>query len=190
MFPKTIDESVTSPWPTFWSIATGFLVTLAFFIALGALFLSFAPELVASLSGQIRKQPGRALLLGFLGLATLIGLGPVGLATIVGIPLIPIVILGIVLAWIVGYLLGAYALTLRVSEAFNVMPAGSSGRLLALAFGLAILALLNFIPFAGWILNFAVVLLGLGAITTALMSRLSRLADSRPDATPIGETRQ
>jgi hypothetical protein len=45
-------------------------------------------------------------------------------------------------------------------------------RLLALAIGVTIAALLNFIPVIGWMANFALVLLGVGAITTGLFYRM------------------
>jgi len=45
-------------------------------------------------------------------------------------------------------------------------------RLLALVFGVTIFALLNFIPVLGWMVNFALVLLGIGGMTTALFERL------------------
>ena len=41
-----------------------------------------------------------------------------------------------------------------------------------LAAGLVAFAILNFIPFLGWLINLAVVLLGLGAIAALIAGRL------------------
>ena len=45
-------------------------------------------------------------------------------------------------------------------------------RLLALVIGVSFIALLNYIPVLGWMANFALVLLGIGGITTALFERM------------------
>ena len=151
-------------WPSMFGMFAGFVVTLAFLLAIAAFFLAVAPQTVEDGRRRIVERPGASLLTGFLGLATLIGLVPVSAMTLVGIPLIPIAVLTIVAAWILSYALGAYALSLRIATAFRPEPGGNVERLLMLAAGLAILALLNFVPVAGWLLNLTVVLLGLGAI--------------------------
>ena len=45
-------------------------------------------------------------------------------------------------------------------------------RLAVLAAGLLVLALLNAIPFAGWALNFTIVLFGIGAIAVPVYQSL------------------
>lgn len=116
--------------------------------------------------------------MGVLGLSALFGLVPVSALTIVGLPLIPLVLLALVLAWTLGYLLGVYSVAMRVVDAFRegTAPQGMAVRVLA---GLVVAVLLNFVPFLGWMLNVAVVLLGLGAITAALGEALLR---GRPGA--------
>lgn len=164
---KGVDETVPSMWPSSVAMIVGLLITLAFFLTIAALFMAFSPERVESLSQRISRSPGKALLFGFIGLATLIGFIPVSMITIIGIPLIPAVMLAIVVAWMLGYLLGAYAISVRVAGVMEMSPQTPPARLLALAVGLVVIAMLNYIPIAGWILNFAVVLLGLGAMTAA-----------------------
>lgn len=169
----TIKDAVPSPWAAFVALVGGFLVTLTFYLVVSVLFQSFAPDTVARLRGIAGGHLGKALLLGFIGLATLVGLVPVSLIIIVGIPVIPVVLLAIVVAWILGYLLGAYALAMRVAEAFNLAVTSPVAKLLTVALGITVLAILNFIPFVGWIFNLAVMLLGLGAITAVIMDRLN-----------------
>ncbi len=164
---KGVDEAVPSVWPSSVAIAVGLFITLAFYLTIAALFLAFAPDRVQALSQRVSQSPGRALLFGFIGLATLIGFIPVSIITIVGIPLVPVVILAIVVAWMLGYLLGAYAISIRVARVMEVPPQSPPGQLLALAVGLVVIAMLNYIPIVGWILNFGVVLVGLGAMTAA-----------------------
>lgn len=159
--------------PTFLTVFGGFLVTLGFFVVIGALFLTLAPVQVRRLRRSIDARPGMALLTGVIGLSMLFGLVPVSAMTILGIPLVPIVLLAILLVWILGYILGAYALAMRVLRAFGTAENPVIWmRLLALVIGVSFIALLNYIPVLGWMANFALVLLGIGGITTALFERM------------------
>ncbi len=171
---RTIDESASALWPSLLTMASGFAVTLIFLMLVAALFIAFAPAMVSRLRRRAQSGLGKSVLLGFLGLSTLVGLIPVSIITLVGIPLIPLVLLAIALAWMLGYLLGLYALAMRVAEAFRGQPESPAGKLLTLAVGLLLAALINFIPIAGWLINLAVVFLGLGAISWDLCLRLIR----------------
>lgn len=171
-------HEVWSDWeypmlPTFLSVFSGFLITLGFFVLIGALFLTFAPTQVRRLRHRINARPGMALLSGVVGLSILFGLVPISAMTVVGIPLVPIVILVVLAIWTLGYVLGAYVLAIRALQGLG----GAENpeiwmRLLALLAGVTIAALLNFIPVIGWMVNFALVLLGVGGMTTALFDRM------------------
>jgi cytoskeletal protein CcmA (bactofilin family) len=169
----TIAEAVPSPWPAFVGMITGFLIMLIFFVLVGALALSFAPGTVARLKGFVQLHPGKMLLLGFVGLSTLFGMVVVSLLTLVAIPLIPFVILACFVVWVLGYLLGAYALAMKVASAFELNVQSIGGKLLTLAIAVTLLSVLNFIPIGGWILNLAIVLLGIGAMTAVLMKKVN-----------------
>ncbi len=170
-----------------WSFLFGsFVVTIAFLVAIAAIFMSFAPAASERLRTETLAHPFRSLLLGLLGLATLIGLVPVSAMTVVGIPLIPVAILFIVVAWIGGYLLGAYALSWRVATAFAGTPRGLGGGLIALAIGLVVLALLNFIPVLGWIVNLAVLLFGLGGFAVRFAQAVAPAPVARQAADGAG----
>jgi cytoskeletal protein CcmA (bactofilin family) len=151
-------------WPSIFGILSFFVVTIAFLVLVAAVAHAFGPKTTEQLRAQAVQHPFRSILLGALGLSMLVGLVPVSALTLIGIPLIPIVILLIVAVWIAGYLLGVYAVTWRVSSAFSAAPASLAGQILVLTVGLILFALLNFIPFLGWLVNLAVVLLGLGAL--------------------------
>ena len=83
-----------------------FIVSLLFFMVLGALALGFVPGQLERMREGIIAAPGRSILLGVIGLSLLIGLIPITVMTIVGIPFIPVFLLAIVVVWTVGYALG------------------------------------------------------------------------------------
>jgi hypothetical protein len=159
--------------PSFLHVFSGFLLTLGFFVVIGALFLTFTPQTVRNLRRRTEARPGMALLTSVIGLSMLFGLVPISALTVVGIPLVPIVLLAIVAVWVLGYVLGAYVLAMRSMRAFGAAESPPIWlRLLALVIGVTFVALLNFIPVLGWMANFALVLLGIGGMTTALFERL------------------
>jgi hypothetical protein len=169
--------------PTFMSLFSGFLVTLGFFFVVGAVFLTLMPKPVQRLQRSIDARPGMSLLTGVIGLSILFGLAPITALTVVGLPLVPIVLLATVGVWTLGYVLGAYALAMRVMRSLGAAEDPSIMlRLLALIVGITLVALLNFIPFLGWMANFALVLAGIGAMTTALFERLAGNAGPVLDA--------
>jgi cytoskeletal protein CcmA (bactofilin family) len=159
--------------PTFMSMLGGFVITLGFFFVLGALFLSLMPKKVARLEHLITERPGMALLAGVIGLSMLFGLVPISALTIVGIPLVPIVLLATVAIWTLGYILGAYAVAMRALRGTGASEDPTIWvRLFALLVGVTLIALLNFIPVLGWMANFALVLIGIGAMTMALFNHM------------------
>ena len=170
---KAFDGSSPSFWKLFAGIISAFIITLAFLLIVAAVFLAFKPETVERLRHRASNNVGTSLLCGFLGMATLWGLVPVSAMTIVGAPLIPIVILAIVAFWTLGYLLGAYAVFWRIAGAFGTVSETTGMKLFVIGVGLAILAILNFIPILGWLINLAIIFIGLGSITIALIGKLN-----------------
>ncbi len=165
--------------PTFMSVLGGFIVTLGFFFVIGAIFLSLMPKRVGDLEQTITERPGTALLSGVIGLSMLFGLVPISALTIVGIPLVPVVLLAIIVIWTLGYVLGAYALAMGVLRGTGAAEIPAIWmRLLVLLAGVTLVALLNFIPFLGWMANFALVLIGIGAMTMALFNRMIGATDA------------
>lgn len=154
-------------------VVIGFLINLALFLLIGAIFLSLAPNVVRSLRRDADRRPDMVILTGAIGLSILFGVVPVSILSIVGLLLLPILLLLILAAWTLGYILGAYIVAMRVMRAFGGAESPPMFlRLLALAIGVTVAALLNYIPIFGWLVNFALVLLGVGAITTGLFYRM------------------
>ena len=165
------------------SMFGAFIVSLLFFMVLGALALGFMPNQLERMQKSIASTPGRSMVLGTIGLSLLIGLVPVTALTIVGIPFVPIAILAIIVVWTLGYALGGYTVALSVWRALggDAQP-GSIVRVLLLAAAVTVVALLNFIPFVGWVANFTLVLLGIGAITRAVFGYFITDIDPARDA--------
>jgi hypothetical protein len=160
--------------PTFMSLFVAFLLTLVFFVVLGAIFLAFLPHKVEELRRSAQSRAGSAVLSGVIGLSVLFGLVPISAMTLFGIPLVPFVILALIVLWTLGYMLGAYVVAMRVLHAFGGLAEPTIFvRLFALALGVTVIAVLNFIPVIGWLVNFLVVLLGIGAIAQALFGRMT-----------------
>ena len=152
--------------PTFASLLFGFVISLLFFLVLGALMLGFMPKRLARLRRSIADAPGQTVLSGVIGLSLLFGMVPIIALTVVGLPFVPIVLLAIVVVWTLGYALGAYGVAMRIWSGFGGATDPSSiARLLVFAAAIIVIALLNFIPFVGWIANYTLVLLGVGAMT-------------------------
>lgn len=159
--------------PTFASMLFGFLISLAFFLIIGALALSFMPKRLESMRQNIVDSPGMTILLGVIGLSMLFGLVPITALTIVGLPFVPIALLGIVLIWTLGYALGAYAVAFHVWSGLTADDRpGTLTRLAVFAAAITFIALLNFIPFVGWVANYTLVLIGIGAMTRRLFNSM------------------
>ena len=157
--------------PTFASIVFWFIISLLFYVVLGALALGIMPKRLEAMRKSIVASPGRTLIAGIAGLSVMFGMVPITGLTIVGLPFVPIVVLGIIAAWTLGYALGAYAVAMRVWVGFGGDPeAKTISRLLVFAGAIITIALLNFIPFVGWVANYTLVLLGIGAMTTTLLT--------------------
>jgi len=149
--------------PPFMVMIGGFVLALAFLVIVGIIAYALAPATIEKLRRDALDRPLLSILLGALGLSMLFGLVPVSAMTIVGIPLVPLVVLAILLAWLAGYLVGVYVLSWRVFSGIASEPQTGVARLGVLVLGLITFALLNFVPFVGWAINLVAVFLGLGA---------------------------
>ncbi len=163
-------------FPTVASLFMGFVISLLFFLVLGALALGFVPDRLERLRRTAIERAGYALVFGVIGLSIMFGMVPVTAMTIIGLPFVPIVFLAIIVTWTIGYALGAYAVGMRLYSGLGgAESVTNTTRLLVLAGSLTVIALLNFIPFVGWVANYTLVLLGIGAMAESAFHRLTRL---------------
>ncbi len=178
-----------SYWPSVFGVLSFFVLTIAFLVVVAAVAHAFAPVATEQMRAQAVAHPFRSILLGGLGLSMLVGLVPVSALTLIGIPLIPVVILAIIAVWIAGYLLGVYAIAWRVGSALTTPPISLTGQLLVLTVGLILFALLNFIPFLGWLANLLATFLGLGALMQRGATALGdRQAGREPAGNPAADS--
>jgi len=135
------------------------LVTLL----LGAILLAAFPRFTSELAGEVSTNPLRA---GGVGLVGLIGV-PIALVliaiTIVGIPLTVLGFMAWGLAVFVSIPLGEYAV-----GSWALSHVDIDSRWAALVVGVVGVATLSRIPVVGWVIEFAVFLLGFGALLWVL----------------------
>ncbi|MDM7931462.1 hypothetical protein [Tabrizicola sp.] len=169
--------------PSTFALLTGFLVTLGFLTLLGGALLALAPQRVEGLRLAGIRQPALMVLFGVLGIATLSGLVPVAVMTVIGLPFVPIVVLAILLVWTLGYVLGVYVVALRLYQAFGGRedPAPAL-RIALLGGGVVAFSLLNFVPVLGWMVNFVLVLFGIGTLSTGVLRALAARIPQEPVA--------
>lgn len=169
-----IDLGLTGPLVPNWvGWVYGFLANLV----LGAVALLVFPRFSAGIADRATADPLRS---GGVGLLLFVGI-PALLAvlfvSLIGIPLglLSMLAYGFLL-WL-GYVYGAFAVGTWV---LGVADAG--GRWLALVVGLLLAAIVGFVPILGGILQFLVLLLGLGALALGGRSRYQRRTDREPDS--------
>ena len=167
------DQTESFLWISLAGLVAMFVISFLFFILVSAAFLSFKPALVERLRNDINGGLGSSLLAGIIGLSILLGLIPVAMMTIVGLLLIPIILIVGIGFWILGYLLGTYAVFWRIANSIGVRSDSVPAKLMIVAVGIVSLALVKFIPLIGWLVNLIVLLLGLGAINKLLMRKVA-----------------
>ncbi|ELZ03199.1 hypothetical protein C482_04234 [Natrialba chahannaoensis JCM 10990] len=176
------DSTLGSEWvPTFEPI--GSLLASAYILALnlllGAALLAIFPRFSDSVANQVSQKPVRS---GLVGIGVLIGIPLLLVAlaiTIVGIPFS--LVGGLLFALIiwVGIIYGRFAVA-----AWLLSAGGIDNRWLALVVGLVGGALLAQIPWIGGLLNFLFFLLGLGALTLALVQHRRTTRKQRHEREP------
>ncbi len=158
--------------PVWFSLFAGFVISTIFLLVLAAIFLTFAPRTVDGLRLRITQQPLQSFLLGVVGLSALFGMVPITGLTLIGLPFVPFAMLMILVAWTLGYVLAAYAIARRLLLAFDGPPDPSLAvNILIVALAVGAVGILNFVPFLGWVVNFTLVLLGVGSMTGWLLAR-------------------
>lgn len=152
--------------------------TLALTLVFGAILLLLMPGVARAVARDTRERPARTAGAGLLALIAGPALFVVLLLTIVGIPLALLWILVYVLLLFVGFVLGEYAV-----GAWLLSLADYENRWLALLVGVLVVFALGLVPFVGGIVEFVVLLLGLGALATASWRHVRR---RRRDDTATG----
>jgi hypothetical protein len=143
--------------------AYGIAVTLVF----GAVVLALLPGVAAATVTDTREQPARTVGVGFLALFAGPALFAALLLTVVGIPLAFLWLLVYGLLVLVGFVLGEYAV-----GAWLLSLADYENRWVALLVGVLAVFAVGEVPILGGLVEFVVLLLGLGALAAVLWRRI------------------
>ncbi len=171
--------------PSTLALVSTFLVTLGFLVLLGGALLALAPQRCEALRLAGTRRPALMVLLGVLGLSMLMGLVPVAVMTVIGLPFVPIVGLAILVVWTLGYVFGAYVVAMRLYLALGPREDPGLGlRIVLLGVAVLVFSLLNFVPVLGWMVNFLLVLFGIGTLSTGILRALVARLPQEPVADP------
>jgi cytoskeletal protein CcmA (bactofilin family) len=150
-------------------IFAGILILLSLVITGVVLYLVF-PDVAERCSSTIRDEPWSSL--GY-GLAVFAG-GPVViillLSTGVGVLLALLLLAAYLVILLSGYLAGAFFVADTGLRKLNKSEAGKKTRAIALALSIVVLSIVNIIPLLGNLINWLVLLAGIGALKRQMMA--------------------
>jgi hypothetical protein len=162
------------------TVATGLkighvIAKFVVFFLLALLLRALAPARLDRVTASLTRSPLRDVLVGLLGTVAMPVLTVLLVVTIVGILLVPVQLIALILAAILGY----SALALLVGRA---IPIGErQGQVvIQLAIGTAIVVLVSEIPIVGWLAMMAAWLLVFGAVLRSRGGQPSPAATTPP----------
>lgn len=159
--------------------AYGFLVNLA----LGAAVLLVFPRFSSGVASRATASPLRS---GGVGLLAFVGIPILLVVLFISLVGIPLGLVGMlvyaVLLWL-GYILGSFAL-----GQWAVGLADTDSRWLALFVGLLVVGLLGLVPILGPLVQFVVLLVGLGALVMGGRNRYQRRRERRAAESGVGNS--
>jgi len=135
------------------------LIQFAVYFALGFVFIMFAPKPMKQLEAEIRRDPLRCALTGFLGSLAIAALAVLLFVIIIGIPF-SLVLLVVTL---VGIAMGFSALASEVGTRLPVLRANRKTQAAVLALGILVLLVIQLIPVLGPLVLTAAAFVALGA---------------------------
>jgi hypothetical protein len=138
---------------------------------LGLLLLLFFPRLDVAITDVVRRRMAAALGWGAAAFFLIPILAVLALITVVGIPLGIFALLALALVYTVGYVAAAHGLG-------RLMVKPPTSRFLGFLAGLAILRVVELIPFVGGLIWLLASIFGLGFLTIAARGARARVAPS------------
>lgn len=140
----------------------GWIVMTVLALIAGALVALIAPGFLAALADRLLTKPWLSPLVGLSSMIWVPLVIVILAITVIGLIILPFLLAALAIAWIAGWLGGAYLV------GSLVLPGEQHGRnaaLLATLVGVLLLRLVDLIPIAGFIANWCIALVGLGALT-------------------------
>ena len=150
-----------------------FFIKFAALFGLGFLGQLFFPTRMKELSAELKAQPVKSALVGFLGALALFPITLVLMITVIGIPVAAALLLVAALAAILGFTAVASEIGLKVP-----VMRGRKTQAVVLALGLLILLTLTSLPVLGWLVAIPAALMGFGA---ALLTRFGNRLRGFPE---------
>lgn len=151
-------------------------------MVLAAVMAAAIPAASQRVGAEMRARPGWSLLIGFIVLASVPVATLLLMITIIGLPLALLVLLAYFALLLVGYVATAVALGDGALRRWRTGSASTTGwRIAAAMLAVVALALLGRVPFVGFVVAFAAMLAGIGAI---LMSFTHRVAPPQSPPPP------
>lgn len=141
------------------------VVSLIGLAAVALLLVTVFPGPFAAVSDAVNGEPVNAALYGLLGVVLIVPVAIVLAISVVGILLIPLELLLVACACIVGYVAVARVVGRKIVEAFHKPGLHPVVQTLI---GLAALALVTLVPFVGWAVKMTAGLIGFGAVMVAI----------------------
>ena len=138
----------------------------------GAILAALAPNYLLSIRERITAKPFRTLGWGFIAISLATGSIIVLALTIIGVVLIPVVVLITLVALLLAYIIGIYILgSLALALAKKPKPETFLQHIIAAGIGALLATAIAFIPWLGWLLLLALVLIGIGAMSAKILQR-------------------
>ena len=144
-----------------WGLAFMSLLSFIAFLVLAVILAAIFPGQLGLVSYYVERQPGHALLWGFLAVIATPAAVLLLVLTIFGIPFIPVLLLLLGAAFVFGYVSISQLLGKLTLKAFKVRGKPMAIEVLT---GLVILFIVGFLPILGWIIKALAGLMGLGAV--------------------------
>lgn len=144
------------------------VISLLGLIALVLLLGAIIPKELNTVVARIEEEPVKMFLFGILGILLIVPLAVLLAISIVGIALIPIEILAVFLAMLIGYIAVAIILGRKLLTAMNKIDPSV---ILSAIVGVLVLWAVGLIPFIGSLVKFIAALLGFGAVIVAVARR-------------------
>ena len=159
-FIPSFTNMMKGSWIALW--ATISILVLLGFLGLAVLISALIPEHVAAAVNAVEHSFVAMFFWGVLWMILIVPIAVLLAISIIGIILIPLEILLVVLALILGYIVSAIYIGKKIMMAFKKMPPPFADAIL----GIIILFVISFIPVIGPALKVLFVLAGFGAVLT------------------------
>ena len=176
-FYETFANAVSSEWEGWsWVFALISLSILIVILVLALIISAIMPKPVLIISEAIGRNTFRVVLIGTLCLVSIVPLALLLTISVVGIALIPLEVIFVFITGLLGFiavsrLIGSWALRLGKRK---------TGIVQETFWGLVIIWIVGWVPYVGWMIKAAAVVIGLGAVLISRFGTHRTMGDTPP----------